>query len=59
MGAISCKEDIKEDGTKVCYIMTITVLTPYRRYGVGSALLQQAIKDCMEARNVKEMTLHV
>ena len=60
VGAISCKEDTrKEDGAKVCYIMTITVLKPYRRYGVGSALLKQAIKDCMEARNVKEMTLHV
>ena len=59
VGAISCKEDTKDDGTKVCYIMTITVLEPYRRYGIGSALLQQAIKDCMESRNVKEMTLHV
>ena len=26
VGAISCKEDTKPDGTKVCYIMTITVL---------------------------------
>ena len=59
VGAISCKEDTKPDGTKACYIMTITVLLPYRRYGVGSALLQQAIKDCMEAKNVREMTLHV
>ena len=40
VGAISCKEDTKADGTKQCYIMTITVLKPYRRYGIGSALLQ-------------------
>ena len=39
VGAISCKEDTNEDGSKSCYIMTITVLQPYRRYGVGSALL--------------------
>ena len=40
VGAISCKETKKEDGTRVCYIMTITILKPYRRYGVGSALLK-------------------
>ena len=59
VGAISCKEDIWEDGTHVCYIMTITVLKPYRRYGIASQLLEQAIKECMRDRNVKIMTLHV
>lgn len=59
VGAISCKEDIWEDGTHVCYIMTITVLKPYRRYGIASQLLEQAIKECMRDRNVQIMTLHV
>lgn len=36
VGAISCKEDTQEDGKKAVYIMTITVLKPYRRYGIGS-----------------------
>jgi hypothetical protein len=37
VGAISCKEDKNEqDGSRVVYIMTITVLKPYRRYGIGS-----------------------
>ena len=39
--------------------MTITVLKPYRRYGIASKLLEQAIQDCMKARNVSLMTLHV
>ena len=26
VGAISCKEDILADGSKQCYIMTVTVL---------------------------------
>ena len=47
VGAISCKEDIKNDGSKECYIMTITVLKPYRRYGIASKLLSKAIEDCM------------
>lgn len=59
VGAISCKEDIKEDGTKECYIMTVTVLKPYRRYGIASKLLEQAIEDCMVQRDVSRMVLHV
>jgi len=39
VGAISCKEDTQDDGSKAVYIMTITVLKPYRRYGIGSKLL--------------------
>ena len=47
VGAISCKEDVEKDGEHVCYIMTITVLKPYRRYGVGSKLLEKAIDECL------------
>ena len=50
VGAISCKEDTEKSGEKVCYIMTITVLEPYRRYGVGSQLLKKAIEQCMVQR---------
>ena len=59
VGAISCKEDIVEGGVKQCYIMTITVLKPYRRYGIASKLLEQAIQDCMVTRDVSRMVLHV
>lgn len=59
VGAISCKEDLKADGTKECYIMTVTVLKPYRRYGIASKLLEQAIEDCMKTREVSKMVLHV
>lgn len=59
VGAISCKEDILEDGSKQCYIMTITVLKPYRRYGIASKLLEQATQDCMVERSVSRMVLHV
>ena len=39
VGGISCKEDILEDGSRECYIMTIGVLEPYKRYGIATKLL--------------------
>ena len=59
VGAISCKEDTLEDGSKAVYIMTITVLKPYRRFGIASQLLEQAMEDCGKSRSIKKMTLHV
>lgn len=58
VGAISCKEDTVE-GEKVAYIMTITILKPYRRYGIASQLLQKSIEDFCKSKEVKKMTLHV
>ena len=44
VGAISCRYETDEEcGGRVVYIMTITVLKAYRRYGIGSQLLEQAI----------------
>lgn len=39
--------------------MTVTVLKPYRRYGIGSQLLEEAMKDCAQKKNIKFMKLHV
>lgn len=58
VGAISCKEDTYE-GEKVVYIMTVTVLRPYRRYGIASKLLEQAVEDCAKKNSIKKMMLHV
>ena len=42
VGAISCRYEDDQDmpGMTVVYIMTITVLHAYRRYGIGSQLLK-------------------
>lgn len=58
VGAVSCKNDTYKD-EDVVYIMTITVLKPYRRYGIASKLLDKAVEDCAKERNVKKMMLHV
>ena len=60
VGAITCKYEEDEDNkeSRVVYIMTITVLKAYRRYGIGSQLLEQAIDDCKK-EDVKRIYLHV
>ncbi|CAI2377296.1 unnamed protein product [Moneuplotes crassus] len=52
IGAITCKSDKQkiekddEEKHEGVYIMTITVFPKYRRYGIASKLLEEAIKDC-------------
>ena len=64
IGAITCKEDqlpvgdIKEPQSGA-YIMTITVFERYRRYGIASQLLQEAINDCCKAKSIDYIFLDV
>ena len=60
VGAVSCRYETSKENEKerVVYIMTITVLKAYRRYGIGSQLLRKAIEDC-KADDVKKIYLHV
>ena len=60
VGAISYRyeDDPEEPGMQVVYIMTITVLNAYRRYGIGSQLLKKAIDGCKNDK-VTKIYLHV
>ena len=60
VGAISCRyeTDEKNPAVRVVYIMTVTVLKAYRRYGIGSQLLKQAMEDCKKG-DVSKIYLHV
>jgi ribosomal protein S18 acetylase RimI-like enzyme len=60
VGAISCRYEDNEEhkGWKNVYVMTITILKPYRRYGIGTQLLDKAIEECRRD-DVKMIYLHV
>ena len=60
VGAISCRyEENQDDKTKKnVYVMTITVLKAYRRYGIGTQLLDKAIEECTK-EDVANIYLHV
>ena len=57
ISSISCRYEKQEEET-VIYIMSISVLKPYRRYGIGSQLLTKAITDCKKD-NINKIYLHV
>ena len=58
VGAISWKYDTY-DGVNSIYLMTISVLDEYRRYNIGSKLLQEMIRIHRDVKEVAYVNLHV
>ena len=58
VGAISWKYDLIENQRAV-YIMTITVLEEYKRYGIGTQLLQELINIHKQIKEIDFIYLHV
>ncbi|KAK9480509.1 acyl-CoA N-acyltransferase [Lipomyces japonicus] len=57
VGAIRCASETR-NGQASIYIMTLAVLAPYRRYGVGKQLIQH-IEEEAKRTYVKEVYAHV
>ncbi|KAH8482700.1 hypothetical protein POPTR_018G032400v4 [Populus trichocarpa] len=58
VGAIACRLEKKEGGAVRVYIMTLGVLAPYRRLGIGTKLLNHVLDLCSK-QNISEIYLHV
>jgi len=58
VGAVCCRED-KTGGQRRLYIMTLGCLAPYRRYGIGTKMLEHVLKICSEDGNFDNVFLHV
>ena len=41
------------------YMLTFGVLQPYRKFGVGTQLLEELLKLAMEDKKIKSIYLHV
>ena len=54
-----CTFDLQEAPKVKVYIMTIGVLSPYRRLGIGALLLRQTLEACDKAPDCQEVYLHV
>ena len=59
VGAICCRMEPQEGQNFKLYVMTIGVLAPYRRLGIGARLLEQTLEACSKEPNCEEVYLHV
>ncbi|KAI6203486.1 N-alpha-acetyltransferase 50 [Aphelenchoides besseyi] len=58
VGAVCCRLETK-DNEKKLYIMTLGVLAPYRRFGIGGMLLNYVLGLCDRDAQIKNVALHV
>uniref|UniRef100_A0A183BV99 N-terminal methionine N(alpha)-acetyltransferase NatE n=1 Tax=Globodera pallida TaxID=36090 RepID=A0A183BV99_GLOPA len=58
VGGVCCRVEVV-DGVKKLYIMTLGTLAPYRRYGVGTLLLNHVLYLCQKDTQIKCVYLHV
>eukprot|EP00249_Psilotum_nudum_P005888 c19304_g1_i2 orf=421-945(-) len=59
VGSIACRLEKREGGGMKLYIMTLGILAPYRRLGIGSKLLKNTLDLCQQDPNIFEVFLHV
>jgi ribosomal protein S18 acetylase RimI-like enzyme len=59
VGAICARVEQQEGSRFKLYLMTIGVLAPYRRLGIGGKLLEQTLEACSKAPDCEEIYLHV
>ncbi|KAJ4749531.1 N-alpha-acetyltransferase 50 [Rhynchospora pubera] len=58
VGSIACRLEKAEGGAVRAYIMTLGVLAPYRRLGIGKKLLTHVLDLCAK-QNISDIYLHV
>lgn len=58
VGGVCCRIDSME-GMKKLYIMTLGTLAPYRRFGIGTILLNHVFLLCQKDHQIKSVYLHV
>eukprot|EP01063_Lacrimia_lanifica_P033977 TRINITY_DN6187_c0_g1_i7.p1 TRINITY_DN6187_c0_g1~~TRINITY_DN6187_c0_g1_i7.p1 ORF type:complete len:193 (+),score=107.51 TRINITY_DN6187_c0_g1_i7:54-581(+) len=57
VGDISCRFEAEKDNRM--YIMTLCVLEPYRKNGIGATLLRNVMQDAYDTPEVESLVLHV
>lgn len=59
VGSIACRIERKDANLVQLYIMTLGVLAPYRRLGIGSKLMKHILDLCQQDMFISEIYLHV
>lgn len=58
-GGMLARKETKENGKTAYYIMTIGVLKPYQKLGLGASLANSLIEAAKKDNNSEEVYLHV
>jgi ribosomal protein S18 acetylase RimI-like enzyme len=59
VGSIACRLEKRDGGGVQLYIMTLGVLAPYRRLGIGTKLLRHVLDLCEQDQSILDVYLHV
>ncbi|CAO3643814.1 unnamed protein product [Cunninghamella blakesleeana] len=60
VGSVCCRIEVDNDKKKNIYIMTLGVLKPYRRLGLGDKLIEHILKEANDKENdISKIYLHV
>ncbi|KAI9596040.1 acyl-CoA N-acyltransferase [Syncephalis fuscata] len=61
VAAVCCRKEPHPTKPKMhrVYLMTLGVLAPYRRLGMGAKMLEYALEQCQQDSSVSEIYLHV
>ncbi|KAI8084882.1 acyl-CoA N-acyltransferase [Halteromyces radiatus] len=60
VGSVCCRKEVAQDDQTNLYIMTLGVLKPYRRLGLGDQLLEHILKEASDKENkINKVYLHV
>jgi len=59
VGGVCCRADVNEQGVKRMYIMTLGTLAPYRRFGLGTMMLEHVFALCAKDPAIDSVFLHV
>ncbi|OEH73843.1 acetyltransferase domain-containing protein [Cyclospora cayetanensis] len=59
VGGITCRVETNPDGVKQLYIMTLSVLKPYRRHGIATQLLGYILELASSRGDIEVASLHV
>ncbi|ORY02634.1 acyl-CoA N-acyltransferase [Basidiobolus meristosporus CBS 931.73] len=60
VGTVCCRREHVSDSPEQTelYLMTLGVLSPYRRCGLGAMLLQHIFTECAKEKNIVKVYLH-
>ncbi|KAI8343118.1 acyl-CoA N-acyltransferase [Chlamydoabsidia padenii] len=60
VGSVCCRKETSDDGKDNIYIMTLGVLEPYRRLGLGDQLLEHILTEAGKKEHaINKVYLHV